>query len=177
MNISKIMVVSALLLFLFGVSVGPYMVTVQGPAHAGAKTEHSGSVGTLSEAVEVGTESEIVAATADAYLKSMAVAANDNMRGWARAGHAHANLESLWTLVAALLLLKLSIPMWLRYGIGGAFIVGSWIHGGLLVAGMYGVGFAMPIFSLGIGPILIILGAVQLLYAVLTGWPKEGATG
>ena len=185
LNMPKMMALSALLLFLLGLSLGPYMVSVQSPKFSDARQEYGQSMAALKGAVEAmemaGEEGHsddvpaVAKGAADAVLAIGGIRKTEGIRGGARAGHAHSNLESLWTLAAALVLLQISVPLWLRNAIGACFIVGSWTHGAMFALGALGQTWAYSVAGLGAGPVLLILGAALLGYGVLTGWPGDKA--
>jgi len=118
---------------------------------------------------------DLVSATAAAVLANAERDKNEGERRSTRGAHAHGNLESLWVFAASLLLIRLSVPIWLTAGAGGALILGSWLHSGIFVGMQYGVPGLLPLLKTGAGPFLLMLGVGLLGLSVLLHWWRNGA--
>lgn len=164
-TIIRSMQVSALLLFLLGIYMAFYMSTVQSPVLWPAYGEYLESLETLkSGAADPATQ------TTDTLIKFGTYEAASQNRADARYGHAHANLEALWTFAAAIALTRLAVPLWLTALCGGAFIIGTWTHAGFFILRQLGMPGLTPFMRLEIAEKLILVGIISLLAAVLWDW-------
>lgn len=170
-TISRAMQVSALLLFLLGIYMAYYMTTVQSPVLWPAYGEYLESLETLKAAPANGADqSQTAELSRDTLVKFARYEAFSGQRADARYGHAHANLEALWTFAAALALARLIIPVWLAGLCGTAFIVGTWTHAGFFIMRQLGVPGLTPFMRLEVAEKLILVGILTLLAAVLWDW-------
>lgn len=170
-TITRSMQVSALLLFLLGIFMAYYMATVQSPVLWPAYGEYVESLETLKTPVSDGEINEPTASQViNVLTKFGAYEAFSQNRGDARYGHAHANLEALWTFAAAVALARLAVPLWLATMTGFGFIIGTWTHAGFFILRQLGLPGLTPYMRLELAEKILLLGILSLLAAVVWDW-------
>ncbi len=177
-TITRSMQVSALLLFLLGIYMAFYMSTVQSPVLWPAYGQYTESLDVLNKQIAGGeTGPALASQTVDTLTKFGIYEAHSQSRGDARYGHAHANLQALWTFAAALALARLAVPMWLAGTCGFAFIIGTWAHSGFFSLRQLGMPGLTPIMRLELAEKIILLAIVALLTAVIWDWINRRKSG
>ncbi len=186
-NIAKANIAFGFILFIFSASIGPYMAAKfvdQNSERSSAQTAMVGAMGKIQslktnefkgelddkpELLNVGTvlADGIVKTGADINARKKAAAV--------KTAHAHGNLESLLNITVGLVLMFMAGPAIARLIIGSLFIFGALLHSGLMYIVFYPPfnqpGWAMSLFQLGIGPILLITGLASMAVATIL-WLK-----
>jgi len=172
-------------LFLFiTASLGPYMVVTLLPDVEKAALEKQTVLSDLQlvvssefenpETLDTMTADEIAKANSEAILalntNLNARVSIDTIKG---GPHAHGNLEALLNIVVGLILGLLTISSLFKQIISWVFIVGTIMHAGMALLGVFGFAWAGILLGTGIGPVLILLGLFLMGLATFVSYKTD----
>ena len=177
-------IVFGFLFLLITASLGPYMVVTLLPDVEKAALEKQAVLSDLQlvvssefenpETLDTMTADEIAKANSEAIL---ALNTNLNARisiDTIKGGpHAHGNLEALLNIVVGLILGLLTISSLFKQIISWIFIVGTIMHAGMALLGVFGFVWAGMILGTGIGPVLILLGLLLMGLATFVSYKTD----
>ena len=174
-------VISGLLLFFASILLGPYMVVSVEPSLQAPEAALNGATQELSSALQSYDENgaaaaersadDLAAVAARALSAQFTYAKADERVDHIKVAHAHGNLEGLLNVLVGLFLMGLAVGNGFKQVISWLFIVGSWLHGGGMVLGSWGLGFMFKL--LPIGAPLLVLAVLLLIIAVVIGKPHS----
>ena len=172
-------------LFLFiTASLGPYMVVTLLPDVEKAALEKQKVLSDLQlvvssefenpETLDTMTADEIAKVNSEAILalntNLNARVSIDTIKG---GPHAHGNLEALLNIVVGLVLGLLTISSLFKQIISWIFIVGTIMHAGMALFGVFGFAWAGMILGTGVGPVLILLGLFLMGLATFVSYKTD----
>jgi len=177
-------IVFGFLFLLITASLGPYMVVTLLPDVEKAALEKQAVLSDLQlvvssefenpETLDEMTADEIAKANSEAILalnKNLNAGISiDTIKG---GPHAHGNLEALLNIVVGLILGLLTISSLFKQVISWIFIVGTIMHAGMAMLGVFGFSWAGMLLGTGIGPVLILLGLLLMGVATFVGYKTD----
>ncbi len=177
-------IVFGFLFLLITASLGPYMIVALFPDAEKAALEKQAVLSDLQlvvssefenpETLDEMTADEIARANSEAILalnKNLNAGISiDTIKG---GPHAHGNLEALLNIVVGLILGLLTISSLFKQIISWIFIVGTIMHAGMAMLGVFGFAWAGMLLGTGIGPVLILLGLLLMGVATFVGYKTD----